>query len=71
VSNSQLDLPGGEDEGPKGDEKRRKDFDCPECNANNPYDEGISPGDEVRCYYCGLEFKVVLTDEGKWRFREI
>jgi hypothetical protein len=47
---------------------RRKDFDCPECTAHNPYDDGFGPGDEVRCYYCGAEFKVVEGD-GKLKFR--
>ncbi len=51
--------------------KRRKEFDCPECNANNPYDDGFGPGDEVRCFYCGLEFKVEVNAEGKWKFREL
>jgi transcription elongation factor Elf1 len=60
-----------EEEGSSVETKRRKDFDCPECNANNPYDEGFGPGDEVRCFYCGMEYKVELTQEGKWRFREI
>lgn len=49
---------------------RRNDFDCPVCSANNPYDDGFSPGDEVRCYYCGQEFEVEVNAEGKWRFRE-
>lgn len=48
-----------------------KEFDCPECNANNPYDDGIHAGDEVRCYYCGMEFRAEITGTGRWRFREI
>lgn len=47
-----------------------KDFDCPTCNANNPYDDGIHSGDEVRCYYCGSEFKALVTDAGKLKLRE-
>jgi hypothetical protein len=35
-----------------------KEFECPECNAHNPYDDGFTVGDEVRCYYCGEEFYV-------------
>jgi transcription elongation factor Elf1 len=54
-----------------GGPKRRKDFDCPDCNANNPADDGFAPGDEVRCNYCGMEYKVELSSEGRWRFREI
>jgi len=47
-----------------------KDFDCPVCNANNPYDDGIYPDDEVTCFYCGQEFKVSRNSEGQWRFKE-
>ena len=48
----------------------KKDFDCPECSANNPYDDGIREGMEIRCYYCGCEFRAEIKD-GKWKFREI
>ena len=48
----------------------KKDFDCPLCSANNPYDDGIREGNEVRCYYCGAEFRADIRD-GKWRFKEI
>ncbi|MFH1811240.1 MAG: hypothetical protein ABIJ09_21050 [Pseudomonadota bacterium] len=48
-----------------------KDFDCPTCNANNPYDEGIHAGDEVRCFYCGQEFRAQVTDAGRLKLREI
>jgi len=37
---------------------RYKEFDCPECVANNPLDDGFKVGDEVQCMYCGLSFKV-------------
>jgi transcription elongation factor Elf1 len=47
-----------------------KDFDCPLCNANNPYDDGFASGDEVRCFYCGAEFTVRVDDNGKLRLRE-
>ncbi len=59
-----------EEESGGGDAKRRKDFDCPDCNANNPYDDGIGPGDEVRCYYCGQEFRVEVNDSGRLRLKE-
>ena len=63
-----------EDDGPKGEDlgsdRRFKDFDCPECNANNPWDDGFGNGDEIRCFYCGLEFKVEVTDSGRLRFKE-
>lgn len=51
--------------------KSSKEFECPSCNANNPYDEGFSAGDEIRCFYCGLEFKVEARDDGRFKFREI
>ncbi|MFN7135236.1 MAG: hypothetical protein ACK4N5_24390 [Myxococcales bacterium] len=60
-----------EDEKDGGNAKRRYDFDCPDCNANNPYDEGFGAGDEIRCFYCGLEYKVQVTDEGKFKYREV
>ncbi len=47
----------------------RTEFDCPECSANNPYDDGFRPGEEIRCYYCGAEFMVEINLEGKWKFR--
>jgi len=53
-----------------GQARRFQDFDCPACNANNPYDDGFGHGDEVLCYYCGQEFKVRVTDEGRLRLKE-
>ncbi len=53
-----------------GKERRFGDFDCPDCNANNPHD-GFGDGDEIRCYYCGMEFKVEVTEEGRLKLREI
>jgi len=63
-----------EDDDDKPAEKggaRAKEFNCPECSASNPYDDGFGDGDEVRCYYCGLEFKAELRDDGKFKFREV
>ena len=47
------------------------EFDCPSCDANNPYDDGFRSGDEVRCFYCGLLFKVKVTDDGRLKFKEL
>lgn len=47
-----------------------KDFECPKCDAFNPVDEGYRLKDEVFCFYCGANFKV-LDREGKPRFKEI
>jgi hypothetical protein len=54
----------------KGRRRAFKDFDCPTCSANNPYDDGFVDGDEVLCYYCGTEFRVTVTEEGRLRLRE-
>jgi hypothetical protein len=55
----------------KAEQGRLREFDCPECSANNPYDDGFGDGDDVRCYYCGLEFRVQVNAEGKLKFREL
>jgi hypothetical protein len=57
------------EDGPAG--ARFADFDCPVCSANNPYDDGFTVGDEVRCFYCGQEFEVRVSDSGRLRLREI
>jgi hypothetical protein len=60
-----------EDAGEKTGRRRAfKDFDCPTCSANNPYDDGFVDGDEILCYYCGTEFRVTVTEEGRLRLRE-
>lgn len=65
-----------EDDGPEPDgsgegrQRRFGDFDCPACSANNPYDDGFGDGDAVLCYYCGQEYLVKVTDEGRLRLRE-
>ena len=48
-----------------------KEFDCPSCNANNPCDPPFGDEDEILCNYCGCQYKVKITDEGKLRLREI
>jgi len=58
----------GSEEG--GRRRRFGDFDCPACSANNPYDEPFGDGDEVLCYYCGQQFEVQVSDEGRLRLRE-
>ena len=47
------------------------EFDCPICNANNPYGDGFKVGEEIRCFYCGTEFKVKVTDTGKLKLKEM
>ncbi len=53
----------------EGADRRFGDFDCPECAANNPYDDKFGNGDEVRCYYCGGEFLATVTDSGRLKLR--
>ena len=53
----------------EGADRRFGDFDCPECNANNPYDDKFGNGDEIRCYYCGGEFLVAVSDSGRLKLR--
>lgn len=50
---------------------KKFEFDCPDCSANNPYDDGFGDGEELRCHYCGTEFKVLFLDNGKLRFRVV
>jgi hypothetical protein len=54
-----------------GHARRFGDFDCPDCNANNPYDDGFGNGDEIRCYYCGQEFRADVSESGRLRLRPI
>ncbi len=63
------DAKGGGDE--MGRARRFGDFDCPDCNANNPYDDAFGDGDEVRCYYCGQEYRAAVDDSGRLRLRAI
>ena len=55
----------------KGKGKGLKEFECPSCNANNPTDDPIANGAEVKCNYCGNDFLVSITDSGKMRLKEI
>ncbi len=55
----------------QGRRRKFRDFDCPGCSANNPYDDGFGDGDEVLCYYCGQEFKAQVNDDGHLRLREV
>lgn len=57
--------------GPAG--KKLRDWDCPSCNANNPSDEFVPEKKalELRCNYCGVEFRVSLSEEGRVKFKEI
>lgn len=53
----------------QGRKRRFREFDCPECSANNPYDDGFGHGDEVICNYCGEQFKANVNDDGRLRLK--
>jgi len=57
--------------GAGGPGSKFKDFDCPSCNANNPCDEPFGDGDELLCNYCGTQYRVKVTDEGRAKFKEL
>lgn len=60
------------DEKPReGGGKKFNQFDCPSCSAYNPYDDGFVDRDEVRCGYCGAEFRVRINEEGHVKLKEI
>ena len=60
-----------DDAGDEGAARRFADFDCPACAANNPYDDRFGDGDEIRCYYCGQEFRAAVSDAGRLRLKAI
>lgn len=59
-----------DDEKPNPNAGKHFEFDCPECNAHNPYDDGFTAGQEIQCFYCGNEFKVSDND-GRLKFRAV
>jgi hypothetical protein len=50
-----------DDEMREGGAPRRNEFECPDCNAHNPVDDGFSVDTELTCFYCGSEFRVLQT----------
>lgn len=47
------------------------EFDCPNCNANNPWPDGLRDGEEVHCHYCGTSYLVRVTDDRRLKLKEI
>ncbi|MCI0572828.1 MAG: transcription elongation factor 1 family protein [Myxococcaceae bacterium] len=47
------------------------EFDCPSCNAHNPVDDPLTEGAEVLCNYCGSQFQVRISSEGRLKLREL
>jgi hypothetical protein len=61
-----------DDKGRSADRKLGfKEFDCPSCSANNPCDPPFGHGDQLLCNYCGSEYEVRVTDDGRPKLREI
>lgn len=50
-------------------DSRRTEFDCPDCNANNPT-ESFGDGDEVSCHYCGSTYRASVSN-GKLKLKEV
>lgn len=50
--------------------KKFKEFDCPSCNANNPWPDGFVDREEVHCHYCGSSFEVRVNEEGRFKLKE-
>jgi DNA-directed RNA polymerase subunit RPC12/RpoP len=59
-----------DDDEPTNANARLTGFDCVDCNANNPVDDGFGAGDEVTCHYCGSSFRVVNVN-GKLKFKQL
>jgi len=47
------------------------EFDCPVCNANNPWPDGFKNKEEINCHYCGTSFEARIGDEGKLKLKEM
>ena len=60
-----------DEEKDSGSKNGRRDFDCPDCNANNPLEEPLADGQEVLCNYCGTTYMVKAMDGGRFKFREV
>ncbi len=60
-----------EGKGDGGKAKKYFEFDCPSCNANNPWPDGFGDREEISCHYCGTSLEARFTDEGKLKLKEI
>lgn len=52
------------------DAKKRPIFDeweCPDCTAHNPNDNGFTFGDELFCNWCGQVFVVRKVNEEEFK----
>lgn len=46
------------------------EFECPDCNAHNPYADGFGEGSEILCSYCGTMF-LVQQKGGRLKLKEV
>ncbi len=60
-----------DDDAPKAKQGIFFEFDCPECNANNPWGDGFKAREEITCHYCGSTFEVRVTEEGKLKLKAL
>lgn len=44
-------------------------FICPECDAENPYEDGFQEKDEIMCFYCGITYEVKVVGEGRIKLK--
>ena len=49
---------------------KNTEFECPECAAHNPVDDGFALGGQVTCFYCGIEF-LVKEFNGRFKFKPV
>lgn len=47
------------------------EFDCPNCNANNPWPDGFVNKEELHCHYCGTSFEARIGDDGRLKLKEM
>jgi ribosomal protein S27E len=47
------------------------EFECPLCDAHNPWPDGFGHKEEVNCLYCGSALEARVNDDLKVVFREL
>ena len=48
-----------------------KEFDCPDCAANNPLESVARDRDEIQCHYCGGSYQVMVRSDGRIKFKSL
>ena len=46
---------------------RFTEWDCPSCDANNPFDDGFKHSDEIICNWCGATYRVDTVAENRFK----